>query len=216
MKRLINNFILFVLMLAGSNLSGQNEDGWVLSKTRDGVEIFTQKTENSAFKSFRARMTLQGTVESFVAVLQDIEAMPEWGYNIKHARLLGRTGDTIQIYYAEASVPFPFSNRDGIYLNTFRWDSKTRQLKVDIDLLPEYLEAKDNLVRVKGNGDWQVKVLGNGNLELIFRMEVDPVGDIPAWLANLFIEETPYVTMINIREMMEKASYQGKKFDFIN
>jgi hypothetical protein len=215
MKKQIITAFLVVVMFTFKSLFGQNDDGWVLSKTRDGVEIFTQKTENSAFKSFRGRMTLQGTIESFVAVLQDIEAMPEWGYNIKHARLLGRTGDTIQIYYAEASVPFPFSNRDGIYLNTFRWDSKTRQLKVDIDLLPEYLEAKDKLVRVKGNGDWQVKMLGDGNLELTFSMEIDPGGGIPAWLVNTFIEDTPYVTMISIREMMKKARYQGKKFDFI-
>lgn len=216
MKRLIIIFILLFGMFTGSSLSGQNEDGWVLSKTKDGVEIFTQKTETSAFKSFRARMIVQETVESFVAVLQDIDALPEWGYSIKGARLLERTGDSIQIYYAEASVPFPFSNRDGIYLNTFRWDSKARQLKVDIDLLPEYLEPYDKLVRVKGNGEWQVKVLGNGNLELTFSMEVDPGGGIPAWLVNTFIEDTPYVTMVNIREMMKKARYQGKKFDFIN
>jgi hypothetical protein len=215
MKRLTIASVLFVLLSAGNGLSGQNEDGWVFSKTKNGVEIFTQKTKNSAFKSFRARMVVQGTVESFVAVLQDIDALPDWGYRIKNARLLERTGDTIQIYYAEASTPFPFSNRDGIYLNTFRWNSKTRQLKVDIDLLPEYLPAKDKLVRVKGSGDWQVNVLQDGKLELFFRMEVDPCGRIPEWLVNTFIEDTPYVTMVNIRKMMKKAKYQGKKFEFV-
>ncbi|MBE0638949.1 MAG: hypothetical protein IH598_10550 [Bacteroidales bacterium] len=215
MTRLIITFILLVGMFAGSRLSGQSEDGWVLSKTKDGVEIFTKKSQNSAFKSFKAQMTAPGTVESFVAVLQDIDALPEWGYSIKGARLLARTGDTIQVYWAEASVPFPFSNRDGIYLNKFRWNRKASQLKVDIDLLPEYLEPYDKLVRVKGNGEWQVKVLGDGNLELTFSMEVDPGGSIPAWLVNTFIEDTPYVTMISIREMMKKARYQGKKFDFI-
>ena len=215
MKRLTITSVLFVLLFAGNGLSGQNEDGWVLSKTKDGIEIFTQKTETSAFKSFRARMVMDGTVESFVAVLQDIDALPEWGYSIKIARLLQRTGDTIQIYYAEATVPFPFSNRDGIYLNTFRWNSKTGQLKVNIDLLPEYLPAKDKLVRVKGKGGWLVKDLGSGKLELTFWMEVDPGGEIPAWLVNTFIEDTPYVTMVNVRDMMKKAGYKGKKYNFI-
>jgi len=215
MKRLTIASVLFVLMFIGNGLSGQNDDGWVLSKTKDGVEIFTQKTENSAFKSFKARMVVKGTVESFVAVLQDIDALPEWGYNIKNARLLERTGDTIQIYYAEASVPFPFSNRDGIYLNRFIWNGKSRQLQVDIELLPEYLPVTDKLVRVKGNGDWLVNVLPDDNLELIFRMQVDPGGGVPAWLVNAFIEDTPYVTMVNVREMMNKANYREKKFDFV-
>lgn len=215
MKRLTIASVLFVVLFAENCLSGQNEDGWVLSKTKEGIEIFTQKSESSAFKAFRARMVVQGTVESFVAALQDIDALPDWGYNIKTSKLLERTGDTVQIYYAEATVPFPFSNRDGIYKNTFRWNGAARQLKVIVDLLPSYLPAKDKLVRVKGSGNWQANVLADGKLELIFRMQVDPGGEIPAWLVNTFIEDTPYVTMVNIREMMKKSKYQGKRFNFI-
>jgi hypothetical protein len=216
MNKLILTCLIITFVIKADFVIGQNEDAWVLTKTKNGIEIFTLKTEASAIKSFKARMIVPGKVEDFVAVLHDVEAMPDWGYNIKNACLLERSGDTVQIYYAEASMPFPFSNRDGIYLNTFVWNSETKKLRVDIQLLPEYMEAKDKLVRVKGNGDWHVNTLKDGNLEIIFRMQVDPGGEIPAWLVNMFINETPFDTMTNIREMMKKAKYRHRDFEFIH
>lgn len=216
MNKLILTCLIFSSLIKVNTVFSQNEDAWVLTKTKNGIEIFTLKTEASALKSFKARMIVPGKVEDFVAVLHDVEAMPDWGYNIKYASLLERSGDTVQIYYAEASMPFPFSNRDGIYLNTFIWNSQAKKLRVDIQLLPEYMDVKDKLVRVKGSGDWHVNTLKDGNLEMIFRMQVDPGGEIPAWLVNMFIDETPFDTMTNIREMMKKTKYLHRDFEFIH
>jgi len=216
MNKIIATCILFILFLAGNNAISQVGGSWKLKKNKNGIEIFTTETDTSAFMAFKARMIIQGSVGAFVAVLQDLDRMPDWGYNIEYARLLEKSGDTLQIYYSEASVPFPFANRDGIYLNRYIWNNKNRQLKVDIELLHNYMEVKEKLVRVKGNGEWQVNVLADGRLEMIFRMQVDPGGEIPAWLVNMFIDETPYETMFNIREMMKKPEYSQKRYDFIN
>ncbi len=216
MNKFFTCYVFTLLFLAGFTAFGQDEGNWKLKKNKNGIEIFTTATDTSAFMAFKARMTIQGSVGAFVAVLQDLDHMPNWGYNIEYARLLEKSGDTLQIYYSEASVPFPFANRDGIYLNRFIWNRQTRQLKVDIELLHNYLEEKEKLVRVKGNGEWLVNVLKDGSLEMIFRMQVDPGGEIPAWLVNMFIDETPYETMVNIREMMKKPEYRQRKYGFIN
>lgn len=216
MNKFIKGWVFTLLFLAGFTVFGQDDGKWKLKKNKNGIEIFTTQSDTSAFMAFKARMTIQGSVGAFVAVLQDLEHMPDWGYNIEYAWLLEKSGDTLVIYYSEASVPFPFANRDGIYLNRFIWNNQSRQLKVDIELLHNYLEVKEKLVRVKGNGEWLVKVLGDDSLEMIFRMQVDPGGEIPAWLVNMFIDETPYETMVNIREMMKKPEYRQRKYDFIN
>jgi hypothetical protein len=216
MNKFIKGWVFTLLFLAGFTVFGQDDGKWKLKKNKNGIEIFTTQSDTSAFMAFKARMTIQGSVGAFVAVLQDLDHMPDWGYNIEYARLLEKSGDTLVIYYSEASVPFPFANRDGIYLNRFIWNNQSRQLKVDIELLHNYLEVKEKLVRVKGNGEWLVKVLGDDSLEMIFRMQVDPGGEIPAWLVNMFIDETPYETMVNIREMMKKPEYRQRKYDFIN
>jgi len=142
MSKYIVAVIIFWMILWNGFVTGQEQENWTLSKTKDGIDIFTQKTKNSAFESFKARVTTSGNVESFVALLLDLDAMPEWGYSVKYAQLLEKSGDSLQIYYSEAFVPFPFSNRDGIYSNRFRWDVTKKVLFVEIGILPEYLPVK--------------------------------------------------------------------------
>jgi hypothetical protein len=129
--------------------------------------------------------------------------------------VLKEEGDTLQIYYTEATAPFPFSNRDGIYKNLYRWKKDKQILWVEIQLLPDYLPENTGLVRVIGQGFWEVKVAATGKLDITFQMQVDPGGNIPAWLANLFTDETPYQSLFKLREFIKKEKYQEQNFDFI-
>jgi hypothetical protein len=128
---------------------------------------------------------------------------------------LKEQGDTLQIYYSQATAPFPFSDRDGIYQNLYRWQKEKQILSVEIKILSGYLPENNGLVRVKGEGFWQVKVCDDGKLEIVFQMQVDPGGSIPAWLANLFTDETPYQSLFNFRELIKKEKYQDQYFDFL-
>ena len=168
-----------------------------------------------SFKEFKSSMVIEGTLEQFLSVLYDVEALPSWGHNVKKASLVSRQADTIQVYYAEAQAPFPYKNRDGVYLNRFIWNLGERTLLVEIEMPGDLIPVKDNLVRMKGYGSWTVEQLNGGKLEITFQMQMDPGGNIPAWLANMFAGDTPYHTLLGLREAMKKKEYQGKSYDFI-
>ena len=213
-KRFIKYILILAPFVVGGILS-QAQERWELRKDKNGIKVFSSITEQSDFKAFKAKMLADGSIQNFVAVLKDIESLPDWAYNVKYADLLERSGDTLQIYYSEATAPFPFKNRDGIYLNRFRWIADSSILFMDIKLLHDYLEEKEDLVRVKGKGFWRVNVLTTGLLDVTFQMKVDPGGNIPTWLANIFVNDTPYFTMLKLREIMKKEKYQNQRFDFI-
>lgn len=193
-----------------------SQENWELIKNVDGIKISTKNTKNIDFKSFKANMVLDNNIHAFIAVLTDVEGLINWGYKIKNASLLKKSGDTLQIYYAEAKAPFPYKNRDGIYRNRFTWISDTNTLSVDIEILDDYLELKDQFVRIKGNGFWEVKVLPSGKLDVTFVMQVDPGGSIPAWLANIFVDDSPYYTMQKLREVIKIEKYKNQKYNFIH
>lgn len=214
-KRLIK-YILIVALFVVWGILSHAQERWELRKDKNGIKVFSSTTEQSDFEAFKAKMLLDGSIQSFVAVLKDIESLPDWAYNVKYADLLEKSGDTLQVYYSKATAPFPFRNRDGIYLNRFRWISDSSKLFVDIELLHDYLEVKDKVVRVKGKGFWSVYVLKTGKLDVTFQMQVDPGGNIPAWLANIFLDDTPYFSMLKMREIIKKEKYQNQIFDFID
>ena len=190
------------------------QENWKLKKQADGIEIYTSEG-NSKYNSFKGHIVLDNSIHSFVAFLKDIDEYVNWGYKTKEVSLLKKTGDTLQIYHVITQVPFPYKNRDGIYQNKFRWIPESKTLFVDIETLDEYIPKDDNFIRVKGNGFWKVVVLSSGKLDITFQMQIEPGGNIPAWLVNMFIDNTPYHTLVNLREYIKKEKYQNKTFSFI-
>ena len=198
------------------NSFGYSQENWELIQDKDEIFIYTRNEENNSFKAFKAQLEMNTSMHRFVYEIQNLEGFKDWGYKIKEVNLLERQGDTVQIYYAESKAPFPFKNRDGIYKNTFRWNSELETLSIPISVLHEYLPEKENNVRVKGIGYWEVTKLEENKLQVIFQMSIDPGGGIPAWLSNIFITDSPYSTLINLKKLVEEPIEKNLHFNFLN
>lgn len=203
-----------LILLVTSGMTAQQEK-WKMIREKEGIEVFTRTNENSAFKEFRSKMVVKGNVNEFLAVLYDVEGLIAWGYKVKEASLLRRDSESAQLYYAVAKAPFPYKNRDGVYLNRFIWDSPSRTLTVEIEMPESELAEKEDLVRMKGYGFWKVIERPGDRLEIHFQMQMDPGGNIPAWLSNMFSGDTPYFTMLGMKKAMKKKKYQGKQYSLI-
>ena len=210
---IIHKYILGTIMLCIAPLHAQ--ESWDLVKENEGVKVYTRTNEVMSFKEFRATMTVKAKVEDFVSVLYDVDGLTSWGYNISEAKLLERPNDTIQIYYAVAKAPWPYKDRDGIYKNTFDWDKNSGSLTVDIELLEDERELSKSFVRMDGYGFWKVEKISANELKIDFQMQVDPGGSIKAWMANMFVTDSPFKTMTGIRETMSLKKHQGKSFEFL-
>ena len=202
-------FLLFLQF----QLFGQEQ--WKLVKDKNGIQVYTRANTISSFKEFKAIMQIQGEVHQFLAVLYDVEGLSDWGYNIKESKLINRPDNMSQTYYAVAKAPWPYKDRDGIYLNQISWNKESKVLLVDIEMLEQDLEMSDDYVRMDGYGYWQVKVISDSKLEVIFQMQVDPGGSIKAWMANMFVTDSPYETMLGLRNVIQKKKYRGVTYDFL-
>ena len=203
--------VLFLTCFATSGILAQ-EGEWKKIREKDGIEIYNRKNESSDFKEFTSSTVIEGTVNEFLGVLYDVEALPSWAYKLKEARLLRRDSDSLQVYYAVAGAPFPYKDRDGVYLNRFRWDAEKKTLVVDIELLEDEIDEKEGLVRMDGIGFWKVVELSDERVEVHFQMQMDPGGNIPAWLSNMFSGDTPYFTLQGLRNAMKKEEYRNKEY----
>ena len=209
----LHKYCIFFFLLFLSQLRGQEQ--WDLVKEGEGIKVFTRTNEVMSFKEFKASAIVKGKVNEFVSVLYDVKGLVTWGHNISEARLLERPNDTIQIYYAVAKAPWPYKNRDGIYKNTFSWDAMNRTLTVKISLLEDSRELSDKFVRMDGYGYWKVKEISANEIQIDFQMQVDPGGSIKAWMANMFVSDSPFYTMKGIRDAMSLKQYQGKSYQFL-
>lgn len=214
MHRIITGLLIALIFCQHIHVTAQED--WKQREDKNGITVYSRSSDFSEFDEFKATTTIDQSFHAFVALLQDVDRIPDWMHSVKRSKLLERSGDSIQIYYTEASAPFPLKNRDGVYLNRFKWDGQTRILMVDIEILPDYMEAEKNLVRIsRGKGFWQAKELQEGRIELIFQMQVDPGGSIPSWLANMFVVDTPFQTLTKLKELIQEEQYGEVRFGFL-
>lgn len=203
----------FFLLL---NVAVRGQEPWNMVKEAEGIKVFTRLNEVMSFKEFKASMVVKGQVNDFVSVLYDVKGLASWGHNIEEARLLERPLDTIQIYYAVAKAPWPYKNRDGIYKNVFSWDALNQALTVHITMLDKEMDPNKKYVRMAGYGHWKAKKISETELRIDFQMQVDPGGSIKAWMANMFVTDSPFYTMEGMRKAMRLKKYQGKSYTFLS
>jgi hypothetical protein len=43
---------------------------------------------------------------------------------------------------------------------------------------------------------------------VVFRLHIEPGGEIPSWLANIAVIDTPYHTLNNLKEMVKREKYR--------
>lgn len=206
-------FIFTLLFYLNGPCMAQGE--WDLIKSKDGIEVFTRTNNIMSFKEFKGKMIIASNVSDFMSVLYDVEGLISWGYNLTTARLLERSADSLQIYYAVAKSPWPYKDRDGVYLNRFSWDEQSKTLVVAIELLEDPIETGGNFVRIDGYGSWKVRELSSEEIEIVFQMQIDPRGSIKAWMANMFASDTPFYTLKGLKEALKMEKYQGKSYPML-
>ena len=209
-----NNFrnIFFLALFLNVVCASQAQENWNEVKNKEGIKVFTRTNTVMSFKEFKATMTIDGKVNDVLSVLFDVEGLTIWGHNISKSELIERDGDSLQIYYAVAKAPWPYKDRDGIYSNKMIWDKQLKTLLVEIDLIESDMYANNDFVRMDGYGYWKIKESLSGKIEIDFQMQINPGGSIKAWIANMFVSDSPFYTMKKLREALKNDRYQGKTY----
>ncbi|MEP6746555.1 MAG: START domain-containing protein [Bacteroidota bacterium] len=212
LKRLfLTGYILFfVCACAGA------QPDWELKLDKDGIKVYTKKTDKSPFKAVKTVCAVNSSLTSLTAVLLDIKNSADWVYATKTISLLKQLSVSELVYYSEIQVPWPVVNRDFIVQLIVSQDPKTKTVSVVGNNKPDYLPANTNIIRIQHSySKWLITPLPNGQVKIEYILEVDPGGTVPAWLINMFATKGPFETFKKLREEVKKPAYQHASFAFI-
>lgn len=193
--------LLPILLIISFRTEAQKN--WELAKEKDGIKVFTKKDETSKFKSIKVEATLTGTLEKLLKVLMDAGSNKDWVYNTHESYVIKRVGKYETVSYTETNVPWPGSNRDIPLHMQLIPDFKQNTLKVIAKGVPDAIPRKKGIVRIPFfNSWWDVKFDGKNKLNIVYFLEMDPGGSVPAWLVNMFIAKGPYETFSGLVRVM--------------
>ncbi|MBF0586187.1 START domain-containing protein [Prosthecochloris sp. N3] len=180
-----------------------------LRQQNDWLKIYTCPVPSSDFLSFVGIAVMDVPAQNVLSLLYDIESSTEWVFKTREMKILRELdGDEGRVVYQLVSAPWPLSDREIISQSRGFMDPETGEIFIRITALPDFLPENSDYVRVRQlEGGWNIMPLDNNRSRVVFRLHIEPGGEIPSWLANIAVIDTPYHTLTNMRTMLAKEKY---------
>lgn len=192
-----------------------------LKLNKDGIKVYIFSHKNSAFGTFKAITHINASLDSILAVMLDHQSCVEWIDACKKSLLIKNINFNERYHYQEFHIPFPFKNRDFIFHSTMEHNPLTKAVTITMASAPDYCIKKQfegckkvnqsQLVRVhKSIGTFILEPDANG-IKITWTQHTDPAGNLPAWLVNQFVKNTPYWTFKNLAKIVKEEQYKFAK-----
>jgi hypothetical protein len=207
-------FVSLLLFLGEGNVFGQG--AWKLNTEKEGIKIYTSQVPDSKVKAIKVECEVKATEAQLVALLMDVNSSAGWVYHTKSAVLIKHVSPSELYYYSEVSLPWPASNRDFVAHLTVSQNPATKVVTIDGPAVPDMLPAKKGIVRINNsNGKWTITPEGYDKVKVEYTIHVEPGGDIPTWMVNMFATEGPLQIFKKLKLQLEKPVYKNAGVPYI-
>lgn len=203
-------FILLVQLFASA------QENWTLRKNDKGIQVYSRKTDSFRINELRVTTVMQGRLPQLVAAITDIQEHEKWVYKALNTKILKRNSPTDMFYYTEVDAPWPFDNRDVVMRMVVEQDVKSKVVTIQTFNVENIYPLQKDIVRIMvSRGKWQITPLVNNQLQIEYRIQVDPGTGVPAWLINFFATNAPYETFVHLREHIKQSKYAEARLDYL-
>lgn len=175
-----------------------------LRKSQDGIKVYTCDTDTSKFRSIKVECELMCSLGKLENCLLDFENYTHWQFNTVECKRIEKIGDGEFIYYAKIEAPWPVSDRDMVV--RLRSNRSGNQLLISANSEQGILSEKEDVVRVPASrSQWIVKEIGKELLEIRYSIQIDPGGNVPAWLVNWVCANAPLQSFQALKKRLKKS-----------
>jgi len=174
---------------------------WNFIKEKDGIKVFTRNEPGSSLKSYKGEVIFEAPMEKVCSVLDNVKDISWWDKDISDVKVLAYEKNKYAQYYLIYHMPWPMSNRDLVVETRISTDPVTGARSFMTKPLLNTVPEKSGLVRIRNyQQTWIVRSLDNGNVQVILEGSTDPGGDIPSWVTNMVVAETPLMAIASLRD----------------
>jgi hypothetical protein len=178
------HILLLLLIWAGTQVqaNAQEEQGFVLQTTEDGISVWVRPEANDDL-TVRGAVKTSTTVDAVRTVFDNASAYPNWVHRCEEAYVLSGGTNEAYTYYSRVGLPFPFSDREVVAAITQSIDPQTGVFTRIIKSTPDALPLNKGIKRVSTyDSVWEVNPLGEGEAMLICTVRSAAGSGLPNWL----------------------------------
>lgn len=188
-----------ILIIVPMNLFSQ----WNLAIDKDSIKVYN-KPNDDGYSFYLAEGYLNATINQVYKTFISIEDHPLWISNCAETRVLHEAPDKQIIYYSQYDFPWPSTDRYSISdMHVISKEEKYIKLKSGPAKNQEII--MDNLVYVsRFYEEVEIFYISKNKTKIKLSGAYDPAGAIPAWLTDKFMKQSPYESILKMREILGK------------
>lgn len=193
---------LLLIALLVTHGSAALAQGWELVREEEGIRVWLKPVAGSSYKAFRSETLMQTDLATLRELQEDVEASCAWIHSCREQRLLSYEGDTA-FTYTRFDTPWPVQARDSVMRVTSRMDVDGSLVR-ELEGVPQRLPSDKAFERItSAQGYWRMTPQDDGRVKVVYELHAEPGGQVPAWLANSFVIDAPFNTLLLLRRAAE-------------
>lgn len=204
--------IVLATLLSTTSLVASAAEAPKLSLNRNNIKVWTYQTANNPVFQYKAETTFDVPIERAIAVVLDIERIPQWVPYVGKVQVLSRDDKKGEFtLYMVLDFPFPLKDRDVVVKGKV---SKNPDGSISIKnnaIKNGFPEQADTIRLNRYEGDWLFQRLGDNKVKVSTSGYADPAGSIPLSFVNMFVQQQPYQMLMKMKKEVNNPLYAQPK-----
>jgi hypothetical protein len=173
-------------------------------RVEDGITVEEEVDANRALPILFGTTTMNASAERIAAWVGAVHTYTEWQHNCEEARVLPQEDGTT-LTYNRIGSPWPVSDRD-VVLRSIRTNQTDGSIHIEFSSTEDAdLAVPRGVVRMpRLIGSYDLTPVEAGT-HVVYTVDSDPGGSLPAWLVRQASKDLPYFTLRNLQERVESG-----------
>ena len=178
---------------------------WNFIKEKHGIKIYTRKESGNSLKSYKGVTNIKAPAEKIFALIENVNNTDWWDKNLNQIKVMHYEKYKKAQYYLVYDLPWPVTDRDLCVAVSVTFDPATGAGTIAAGPLPGLVPEVVNKIRIKDyHQTWTIKPIGKNFSQVTLEGFVDPAGNIPDWISNSLIVDSPLKVIGEVKMRMEK------------
>ena len=208
MKRVLVFLMLVSLMCLIPDAYAGTPGAWVLVKNSCGIKVYERSVPGTDLMEYMAVTPIDEKMEVLGEVLRDVPAYRNWIADCYGAQVEKQYDRNTMAIYMVLKPPI-IQERDVALKDKTVYDWDRARAAISFAATEEIripLEKGRTRVTMM-NGVFDMEFLGRNRTKFVYRLLVDPAGDIPKRVAYAVMKSYPYQTLNKLRTMVPNKKY---------
>jgi hypothetical protein len=171
-------------------------------RVEDGITVEEEVDASRSLPILTGTVMMSASADQIAAWVGAVHTYTDWQHNCEEARVLPQS-DGSRLTYNRIGSPWPVSDRD-VVLRSTRTNSTDGSIRIEFRSTEDAnLAVPRGVVRMpRLAGSYDLTPV-EGGTQVVYTVDSDPGGSLPAWLVRQASKDLPYMTLRNLQKRAE-------------